>query len=40
MIKKSDLRWRMKEGGGCGMCFEDVCVFGGEEGVKERGNGR
>lgn len=26
-IKNSDLRWRMKEGGGCGVCFEGVCVF-------------
>ena len=43
MIKNSDLRWRMKEGGGssvCFACFEDVCAFSGEECVKERGNGR
>ena len=39
MIKNSDSRWRMKEGGGCSVCFEDVCVFSGEECVKERGNG-
>ena len=40
MIKNSDLRWRMKEGGGSSVCFEGVCVFSGEECVKERGNGR
>ena len=39
MIKNSDLRWRMKEGGGSSVCIEGVCVFGDEECVKERGNG-
>ena len=40
MIKNSDLRWRMKEGGGSSVRIEGVCVFGDEECVKERGNGR